>query len=92
MYKYVKTSLFFIIPFLLDRLTKYWIVSNIITTCTLHDYCNFFVTSNRGIAWGIGSQMSDISTLLLNIFIAMVLLYFVGYLWHMSVSRPGSLS
>jgi signal peptidase II len=55
-------------------------MSKIIETQFVTDFFNIFVTFNRGIAWGIGSDLHDMHTLMLYTFIAGVLIYFIYYL------------
>jgi signal peptidase II len=80
MLKYGNYFLIFLITFLLDRITKYLVISEIIQTQMITDFFNIFVTFNRGIAWGIGSDLHDTHTFMLYTFIACVLIYFIYYL------------
>lgn len=77
MFKYAKLWPWFIIPFLVDRYTKYLVLIDWIRSTTICDFMNIYVTYNRGISWGIGSDLDDGHRLLLNLFIAGVLLYFI---------------
>jgi len=82
MYRYVRWSLFFIVPFLLDRYTKYLVLTDVIQTTMVTDFFNLYVTFNRGISWGIGNDLHDTHRMILNLFIACVLIYFMYYLRH----------
>lgn len=83
MYRYARWSLFFIVPFLLDRYTKYLVLINVIQSNVVTAFFNFYVTFNRGIAWGIGNELHGTHTIMLNTFIACVLIYFAFYMRHM---------
>lgn len=80
MLKFVSYSLIFLFTFVLDRVTKYLVISQVIQDQIVNKFFNIFVTCNRGIAWGIGSELQDVYTKLLYVFIACVLVYFVYYL------------
>lgn len=80
MSKYVNYLIVFFTSFFLDRLTKYLIITEFIKPQEVCSYFNIYVTFNRGIAWGIGSDMADWYTTVLYIFIAVLLLYFIYYL------------
>jgi len=80
MLKYVNYVLIFLGSFFLDRVTKYWILTGFIKPQVICNYCNVYVTFNRGIAWGIGSNLHDWYTTILYIFIGCLLAYFIFYL------------
>jgi signal peptidase II len=80
MLKYVNYFLIFFVTFLLDRITKYFVIKEFITSQIITEYFNIFVTFNRGIAWGIGGDLHDTYTMMLYAFIGCVLLYFIYYL------------
>ena len=80
MLKFVSYGLLFFITFLLDRVTKYLVVSQIMQNQIVNNFFNIYLTFNRGIAWGIGSDMQDMYTIFLYIFIGLVLAYFIYYL------------
>lgn len=82
MYKYARWSLFFVIPFVLDRWTKYLVLIDVIRTTIVTNFFNVYVTFNRGIAWSIGSDLQDMHRFMLNFFIACVLIYFISYMRH----------
>lgn len=83
MYKYVRWGLFFIVPFLLDRFTKYLVLTEVIRSSVVSEFFNLYVTFNRGVAWGLGSELRDTYTLMLNVFIGCVLMYFISYMRYM---------
>ena len=80
MLKYVNYFLIFVMTFLLDRISKYWVITEFIENQEVNDFFNIFVTFNRGIAWGIGGDLHDTYTKILYAFIACVLIYFIFYL------------
>lgn len=87
MFKYDKKLallwvVFGIIPFLLDRITKYLVIINVIVSQVICSIANIYVTYNRGVAWGLGSDLHETSTIVLQCFIGCVLLYFVWYMRH----------
>jgi len=88
MYKYDRKQLalqwmiFACIPFLLDRVTKYLVVTNVIFSQVICSFFNVYVTYNRGVAWGVGSDLHETSTMFLQLFIGCVLIYFVWYMRH----------
>lgn len=79
MLKYVNYWLIFLSSFFLDRITKYWIITGFIKPQIVCDYFNIYVTFNRGIAWGIGSNLENKQTYILYFFIACLLIYFMYY-------------
>lgn len=79
--KFDKTFLvFFAIPFIADRITKYFILSGFWQSQSIYSVVNIYLTHNHGIAWGIGSQMHTHEYFLLNLLIGIVLVYFMWYM------------
>ncbi|MFA5998917.1 MAG: signal peptidase II [Candidatus Babeliales bacterium] len=70
----------FIVPLLLDRITKYLIVNEIWETQTITSFFNIYFTYNRGIAWGIGSGLDQQYVMFTTIVVASVLFYFAWYM------------
>jgi len=73
-------SLFFMVPFLIDRVTKYCIVSYLWESQEITSFFNIYFTYNTGIAWSIGSNLGGVYVTLGMCFIAMVLTYFAWYI------------
>ena len=80
MLKYANYWLIFFVSFFLDRITKYWVTIGCIKSQTISSFFNIYVTFNRGIAWGIGSDLESRQTYLLYFAIACLLIYFIYYL------------
>ncbi|MBI2344536.1 signal peptidase II [Candidatus Dependentiae bacterium] len=80
MLKYVNYWIIFFISFFLDRITKYWIITGIIKPQVIGSCFNIYITFNRGIAWGIGSNFHSYYSNILYFFIAGLLIYFIYYL------------
>ncbi len=80
MLKYVNYWLIFLTSFFLDRITKYWIITGLLKPQIVCSFLNVYITFNRGIAWGIGSNLHDWYTKILYFFIACLLVYFIYYL------------
>lgn len=71
--------IYFWISFLLDRITKYFITSEIWQSQTINQFLNIYVTHNQGIAWGLANNLPDIYFYGLIIIITAVLFYFMWY-------------
>ncbi len=86
MLKFVKKAhlhlflLCFVVPLLIDRLTKYFIVHGIWKSHSVTSVLNIYFTYNRGIAWGIGSNLDHEYVMLTTVVVASVLFYFAWYL------------
>jgi signal peptidase II len=86
MHKYVNWlqiklfSLFFCVPFLLDRVTKYLVVSGQIESQEITSFFNVYLTYNQGIAWSIGSGLDGLYFVAGMFLIASILLYFAWYI------------
>lgn len=70
----------FVVPFVLDRLTKYLVINDILQSQEVFSFFNIYITYNHGIAWGIGHQWNYTSLSWLTVLIACVLVYFVWYM------------
>jgi signal peptidase II len=70
----------FILPFLADRLSKYFIITGLVRSQAIFPFLNIYQTHNHGIAWGLGSQLNSPEFCWLNIIIAGVLIYFIWYI------------
>ncbi len=71
--------IYFISSFLLDRITKYFAVTELWPSQTINQFLNIYLTQNHGIAWGIGTQFHDTYFYFLTLLIASVLFYFMWY-------------
>lgn len=80
-------ALFFLIPLLLDRYTKYLVTSNIWYSQEICSFFNIYITHNRGIAWSIADQMESAHVSWLTVIIACILVYFAWYLKSVSHHR-----
>lgn len=69
----------FISSFTLDRLTKYFVITELWPSQTIHQFFNLYLTHNQGIAWGIGSSLHTPEFCWLTLIIFCVLIYFVWY-------------
>ena len=73
----------FTIPLVLDRFTKYLVISNLWPSKAITAFFDICLTHNQGIAWGIGNQMETEQSSWLHLLIAGVLLYFAWYMKSM---------
>jgi signal peptidase II len=71
----------FTIPFILDRVTKYFMISDFWQSKTINSFFNLYLTHNYGIAWGVGSKLHSCDySAWLNVLVASVLIYFLWYM------------
>ncbi|MBP7854648.1 signal peptidase II [Candidatus Babeliales bacterium] len=74
--KFDKITIFiFCISFLIDRITKYLILHDILQEQFINRFLNIDISNNYGIAWGIGNQCSQ-HAWLITIVVALALMYF----------------
>lgn len=76
--------IFFWIPLLLDRLTKYAVVSEIISNQDITSFLEVYLTYNRGISWGIGGSTEVRQFMLVSLCVALVI---VGFAWYIRVNK-----
>lgn len=69
----------FVIPFLLDRVTKYAVMYGVIGQQDVTSFLEIYLTYNRGISWGIGSSSSSIQFYLVSILVVFVIGCFAWY-------------
>jgi len=75
---------------LLDRLTKWWVVTVLQEReIVLFPGVNFILAWNRGVSWGLFSSTSNLGFYLLSFFIAIVIIFFIMY--TISEYRRGTL-
>lgn len=67
-------------PLILDRITKYCIISGFWQSQTINSFFNIYLTHNHGIAWGIGSQLQTHAFFEINVLVGIVLVYFMWYM------------
>lgn len=77
----------FFVPLLLDRVTKYLIVSGVVSSQVVCSIFNIYVTTNHGVAWSLGSDLSEPWACVLKTCIAMVLGYFAWYMRAVADNR-----
>jgi len=88
MYKYVKEiGLFGILPFILDRWTKYAIVHGLIQDQDLLPVLKIYSTYNSGVAWGMASELQGFAQTMLLCFVGAVLAYFIWTMTRINLSR-----
>jgi len=80
-------SLCFVVPFLLDRMTKYLIVSEVWQSQAITSFFNIYFTYNQGIAWSIGSGLDGEYVTLVMLVIAAILVYFAWYMYLVASDR-----
>ena len=69
----------FSVPFIVDRLTKYFVMTKLWSSQTINQFFNIYVTHNQGIAWGLGHQLDETYVYFLTLLIVSALLYFIWY-------------
>ena len=79
--------LYFLMPLLLDRVTKYFVVTGLWQSQKINSFFNLYVTYNRGIALGFASNFEQEYLVLLTILIAGILSYFAWYTRLVSAHR-----
>lgn len=70
---------FFVIPFLLDRVTKYAVIHEVIAQQDITSFLEIYVTYNRGVSWGIASSTSQITFYGVSIFVGLIIVCFASY-------------
>lgn len=78
---------FFVIPFLIDRVTKLLVVWQLVPNQDVTSFLEIYLTYNRGISWGIGSSSSPYHFVLLSALIALVIGAFIWYVRTMQLSK-----
>lgn len=73
---------FFIVPMILDRLTKWAFVSGFLVDSQITSFLELYLTYNSGIAWGIGQSCGQYIAWGMLIIIALVIAY---HGWHMAM-------
>lgn len=85
---YVKDFLFcFFIPFLIDRVTKYCIVSEVIPEQQLLPFLDIYLTYNRGVSWGVGSSEHYGQFIFISFLVAFIIGIFCWYIYKMPMGR-----
>lgn len=70
----------FLIPLVIDRVTKYGVVTEVIPDQQLFSFLDVYLTYNRGISWGIGNSDHHGQFVFVSLLVAMVL---VSFCWFM---------
>lgn len=85
MYKSVKLWLYsFFVPFFIDRITKYLVVSDVLFDQTIFSFLNVYETYNRGISWGLGNSDHQGLFVLISGLVATVI---IGFCWYVYTIR-----
>lgn len=71
----------FMIPFCIDRLTKYVVLQDIVQNQDITSFLEIYLTYNRGISWGIASTPDSLQFTLVSLLVAAVLSIFVWYIY-----------
>ena len=81
-------SVSFFIPILLDRITKYCMISGIWQSKQINQFFNLYLTHNRGVAWGIGGHIHQAAHFSwVHLLVACVLIYFIWYMRFIAHNR-----
>lgn len=84
MYKSVKLWIYsFFVPFFVDRITKYLVVSGLLSDQTICSFLNVYITYNRGISWGVGNSDDQGLFIFISGVVALVILGFCWYVYTM---------
>ena len=83
-------TIYFLLPLFLDRISKHFIVQNIVQSRAVTSFFNICFTMNRGIAWSMWSDLDDTALFLMMCFIVIILLYFAWYI-HLIADHKGML-
>lgn len=69
-------TLSFWVPFLLDRISKYLVVSDSMSNQDITSFLEIYLTYNRGISWGVGhSQQASNFTCITLVTIVMIAMF-----------------
>lgn len=60
-----KNALVFLIPLVVDQITKYWAIKNLATSWPALPFLQFDLIYNRGVTWGLFNSASYFSTVTL---------------------------
>ncbi len=71
---------YFFISCILDRFTKYCVITELWPSQTINQFFNVYLTHNHGIAWGLGSSLHTPEFCWLTLIITGVLAYFTWYM------------
>jgi len=63
----------------IDRLTKVWAMQHLVHAKTITPFLNLTLVWNRGVGWGLFSRTSQGAHLMLSLFIAAVIVFFLVY-------------
>src|SRR3990167_1927470 len=68
--KFWSNAVVFILPLILDRITKLWALHNIQhTSIDVNEYVRFELLFNRGISWGMFNSTSSVGFIVINLLI-----------------------
>ena len=77
----------FLSLFIFDRIAKWWVLRELVHgNIHLNPYLSLSLSFNRGISWGLFSFSSSLLFWLLTLFIAFIIMVFIGYTVHEHVS------
>lgn len=77
----------FCIPIVLDRITKYCMISGIWQSQEINQFFNLYLTHNHGVAWGVGGHFNQSVFPWIHVLVACVLIYFVWYMRFIAHNR-----
>lgn len=87
-HRYGKTFfLFFFIPLIVDRITKYLVVSGTLPDQQVGSFLDIYLTYNRGISWGVGNSSHQGQFILISCVVAAVILGFVWYIYKTNMKQ-----
>ncbi len=68
-------AIVFIVPFILDRITKLWALNNLeYTSIDVNQYLRLELLFNRGVSWGMFSSAGTLGFVLVNLLISAAIL------------------
>lgn len=88
MLSYVKRIfLYFFIPLLIDRVTKYSVVSQTVPDQQVFPFLDIYLTYNRGVSWGVGSSECHSQFLFVSVLVALVMGMFCWFMYKTPMKR-----
>lgn len=82
-----RVILWFFIPLVIDRVSKYLVVSQIIPDQQIFPFLDIYLTYNRGVSWGVGSSECHSQFLMVSILVALVMAMFCWFMYTTPMKR-----
>lgn len=70
-----------VVPFIIDRVTKYWAINYALENCPVNQYLSFDLVINRGISWGMFHSPNPVVFTLVSSLIGLTVGLLGWYIW-----------